>query len=457
MGSPSKTEDGELISSYECAPETIESEFLLSKRQYHALTGRRQGGDVIAYHARQSFKPGEITPAEANRIGYELAERFTKGRFAFVVYTHTDRAHIHNHIIWNSTRLDCRKKFRNFKGSAFALRRCSDILCAEHGLSVIHNPKPSPGRDYARHMFGENRPQSFADRLRAAVDDALEKKPMSFEDFLELLRNENIFSGRRGRFMRLWLPEQKKPTRLDTLGENYTEDAIREYIDGRRSRGGKTPERSVRVQSFRSRTGRDPPREPRLLIDIEAKLRDGKGEGYRRWATVYNLKLMAKTLIYLQERGLDDYEVLKQKTAAASEKFHALSDKIHKLDGKLNTNAALQKHIVTYVKTRQTYDEYRKSGYSKAFRAAHESDIILHQAAKRAFDELGYGKNKKLPRVAELREEYAPLLDEKKKAYAEYRAARAEMRELFVAKNNVDRLLNITDDNSGREIKREAL
>jgi hypothetical protein len=133
---------------------------------------------------------------------------------------------------------------------------------------------------------------------------------------------------------------------------------------------------------------------------------------------------------------------------------HSLSGQIKELDGKLNANASLQKHIATYVKTRQTYVEYRKAGYSKAFRAAHEADILLHQAAKKTFDELGYGKGKKLPTVASLRTEYAPTLNAKKKAYAEYRAASDEMRELLIAKTNVDRLLNITDARNERETYR---
>ncbi len=155
MENPFKTDGGELISSYECTPQTADTEFLLSKERYAALTGRDHGRrDVIAYHTRQSFKPGEITPEEANRIGYEFAMRFTKGRHAFIVCTHTDKAHIHNHVVWNSISLDETKKFRNFYFSALAVRRLSDTLCVENGLSIIENPKPSPGsphhRDHAR-------------------------------------------------------------------------------------------------------------------------------------------------------------------------------------------------------------------------------------------------------------------------------------------------------------------
>ncbi len=139
-----KTNDGEFISSYECDPRTCDEEFLLSKRQYEQITGRNQKHDVIAYQIRQSFKPGEITPEEANKIGYELAMRFTKGKHAFIVATHVDKAHIHNHIIYNSTTLDCTRKFKDFYFSALAVRRISDILCFEHGMSII---KAKPYRD----------------------------------------------------------------------------------------------------------------------------------------------------------------------------------------------------------------------------------------------------------------------------------------------------------------------
>ena len=144
---PDKTEHGELISSYECSPLTVDEEFMLSKRQYELVTGRRQKSDVIAYQIRQSFKPGEITAEEANKVGYELAMRFTKGKYAFIVATHTDREHIHNHIIYNSTALDGTRKFRDFFFSALAVQRLSDLICLEHQLSVIEIKPTGNGRN----------------------------------------------------------------------------------------------------------------------------------------------------------------------------------------------------------------------------------------------------------------------------------------------------------------------
>ena len=177
---PEKTEKGELVCGYECDPMTADEEFLLAKRQYLHITGRRQQNDVIAYQIRQSFKPGEITPEEANRVGYELGLRFTKGKHAFLVATHTDRAHIHNHIVFNSTSLDCKRKFRDFHNSGLALQKVSDIICVEHGLSIIEK---KPYKERVKRTTYPKR-HCFRDEIRQAIDQALLKKPKDYEDFL---------------------------------------------------------------------------------------------------------------------------------------------------------------------------------------------------------------------------------------------------------------------------------
>ena len=166
---------------------------------------------------------------------------------------------------------------------------------------------------------------------------------------------------------------------------------------------------------------------------------------------------MAQTLIYLQEHGLDSYDALKEKTAAVKIRFNALSDRLKELEALLKANTELQKHIITYSKTRDTYVAYRKAGYSKKFRETHETDILLHQAAKKAFDELGYGKDKKLPSVISLRADYAVTLNEKRKVYAEYREAKTALRDLLLARENVERLLNIHDTECERDSERANL
>ena len=182
VANPKKTDNGRLITGYACDSRTADAEFLLAKRQYIAATGRVRGtDDVIAYHVRQSFRPGEITPEEANRLGVEFAKRFTKGNHAFVVCTHIDKSHIHNHIIFNSTSLDCTDKFRNFFFVGLALQRLSDIICLEHGLSVIEKKKPS--ERVKRTTYPDKK--SFRDDIRDAIDWIL--KQGSAKDFDELL------------------------------------------------------------------------------------------------------------------------------------------------------------------------------------------------------------------------------------------------------------------------------
>ena len=180
---PEKTDFGRLIYGYECDTRTADAEFTLAKRQYINRTGRKRGADdVIAYHFRQAFKPGEVTPEEANQIGRELAINLTKGKNAFIVCTHIDKHHIHNHIIVSSIDLDCSRKFRNFWGSAWALRRISDKLCLEHGLSIVEDPKPSRGH-YGKWLGESNKPLSFQNQIRLAIDKVLEQRPPTFEDF----------------------------------------------------------------------------------------------------------------------------------------------------------------------------------------------------------------------------------------------------------------------------------
>ena len=418
-----KTDQGRLVTCFQCNPEIADAEFCFSKRRYQTSTGRKQENDVIAYHVRQSFKPGEITPEEANRLGCEFAERFLKGNHAYIVCTHIDKKHIHNHIIWNSTTLDCKHKFRDFLGSGRAVARLSDAICTEHRLSVIADPKR--GKNHYGKWLGNKAKPSHRELLCGLIDAALLQKPDSFDALLKLLAEAGCEVRRRGNTLSLRHPGKKGFVRLSSI-DGYTEDALRTVLAGKKEH---TP-RKKRTQTTQKKNT--------LLIDIEAKLQAGKGGGYERWAKVFNVKQMAQTYNYLREHGLLDYGELEEKASAATEQFHALSAQIKAAETRMAEIAVLKTHIANYAKTRDVYAGYRKAGYSKKYLAEHESDILLHKAAKNAFDELGV---KKLPTVKSLQEEYAKLLAEKKAAYAEYRTARDEMRELLLHKQNVDRML----------------
>ena len=372
---PDKTQQGELVSSYECSPLTVDEEFMLSKRQYELVTGRRQKSDVIAYQIRQSFKPGEITAEEANKVGYELAMRFTKGKYAFIVATHTDREHIHNHIIYNSTALDSIRKFRDFLLSGLAVQRLSDLICLEHQLSVI------------------------------------EIKP--------------------------YRERQKRFIRFRTLGAGYSEEELKAVISGEAEHHPRQKQkRIVPEQKFQ------------MLVDIQAKLAEGKSMGYARWAKRYNLKEMSKTLIFLQEHKIGSIKEMQERVDAATARYHELGDSIKAAEARMTEIAVLRTHIVNYARTRPVYDAYRKAGYSKRFLEAHREEITLHKAAKAAFDEAGL---KKLPKTKDLSIEYAELLKKKKEAYPDYRKAQDEMQELMKAQKNVEMFFAEEKDTAEKE------
>lgn len=435
---PEKTNDGTLISCYACDRHTADAEFLFAKRQYFTLTGREQKNDVIAYQVRQSFKPGEVTAEEANKIGYEFAARFLKGKHAFLVATHIDKHHIHNHIIWNSTALDCKHKYRNFLGSIRAVAHLSDMVCMEHKLSVIENPKR--GSTSYNKWLGERATPSNRDELRRNMDSALQQEPESFDAFLDLLR-ESGYEVKIGSHISFRKKDGKRMMRMRSLGEGYSEEDIRAVISGRKHH---TPRKR--------RAGSEPPK-ANLLIDIQAKLDAGKGAGYERWAKVFNLKQMAQTMLYLQEHSIADYGELSTKTDSATARLNELRGQIKEAEQRMSEIAVLKTHIINYAKTRNTFTEYRQSGYSKKFHTEHEAEIALHRAAKRAFNER---ELKKLPTVKRLQTEYAELMSGKKAAYEEYHQVKRQQRELLIHQANVRQILDLESKEKGREPERSS-
>jgi hypothetical protein len=241
---------------------------LLSKRQYANITGRDENNkNVLAYHLRQSFKPGEITPELANKIGYKLAMKFTKGKHAFIVCTHIDKLHIHNHIVFNSTTLDCTKKFRDFLGSGKALGHMSDQICLENGLSIIENPNKK-SKHYGE-WLGNGKPLSWRNKLKQKIDEVL-PSCASFEDFIKAMKAAEYEVSDKRKHITFRAPGQTKPTRLDTLKGDYTELAVRERIEGKRIVA--------------------PTQKINLLIDIQNNIKVKSNPGYTQWAKVYNLK-----------------------------------------------------------------------------------------------------------------------------------------------------------------------
>lgn len=429
---PDKTENGKYVTSYACDPKTVVEEFTLSKREYEQKTGKHPKNDVIAYQIRQSFKPGEITPEKANRIGYETAMRFTKGNHAFMVSTHTDKAHIHNHVIFNSTTLDCQRKFRDFLGSGIALGRLSNIICLENGYSVI---APAPYHSKTTYIH-EDRGPSFRDKLRDAVDIALSKKPKSYDDFLSVLSTLG-YEIKRGKHTAVRGNGQQRFIRFRSLGKGYTEDELRKKIEGV-SKGAdikteKTP--AYKDDSFD------------LLLNLQDIIAKGKGPGYETWAKKFNVKNVMKALIFFQEQGLRSYAELEKRAGDTADRFDKLSSDIKTYEKKLKEISELRGNIITYSKTKQVYTQYRQSGYSKKFFAEHKDEIMAHKKAKDSFDKVGG----KLPSVKELNDEYNEVLTKKRAAYAEYKEVKKDMQTYQVAKYDIDKILGI--DGQQKETK----
>ena len=420
-----KTNDGDLVDSYECHPQTAQSEFLFSKRLYAQRTGRDQGKhDVIAYHIRMSFKSSEVTAEQALDLGRELAMRWTKGKHQFIVAAHSNTKNPHVHVIYNSVNLDCTGKYQDFKRSAIALRRVSDQICLEHGLSVIENPGLSKGHNRAEYL-GEAKAPTLRGKLEQMIDDAL-RGCKSLDDFISAMQSAGV-EIKQGKHLAFKAPGQKRFIRCKSLGKDYTEDAILERISGKRV---VTPKQLI-VKA-------PAPQRPNLLIDIQAKMQQGYGAGYEQWAKIFNLKEAAKTLLFLQENGLTDYDKLVEKTDAVTAEYNMISAKAKAADVRMKEIQELQKHIGAYRKTRDVYVQYREAKNRRAFYAEHKATIDKHRAAKKHFNSLGL---KKLPTMDSLKREYAALAAERKKLWGGVKPAREEMIRWKMVKQNADTIL----------------
>lgn len=428
-----KTEEGKYISSYECSPETVDLEFTATKNEYEKIIGRISGAkDVVAYMIRQSFKPGEITPEEANKVGYEMAMRWTKGKHAFIVATHTDKDHIHNHIIYNSTTIDAGHKYKNFLFSSTALRRLSDTICLEHGLSVIEAKKPSEWQKRTTYPKRE----SFRDRIRADIDAVLACGPADYEDFKNLL-TERGYEIKNGKYDAVKRAGQKAFLRFRSLGAGYTEEDIRKRIAGEIVEIAAAPDTRTTAQ-----TSVATDKKFDMLLDLQKIIAKGKGIGYERWAKTFNIKQLSKTLLFLSEQGIRNYKELDRRVDEVTAEFGDVNDRIKQVEERLAEIAELKKHIINFVKAKDIFAEYKKSGYSKKFFEEHREILLLRKSAKEAFDKLGTP----IPKVKDLNAEFETLLREKKSLYAKYKKLKLQKQEILTAKYNVDKCLRTENE-----------
>ena len=411
---PDKTDGKMLVSSFGCSPETADIEFEFTIAQ--ALNR----GNNLAHHLIQSFAPGEVDYQKAHEIGKQLADAVTKGQYEYVLTTHIDKGHVHNHIIFCSVNFVDYHKYNSNERSYYGIRNMSDRLCRENGLSVVAPQKGGKGKSYAEYL-AEKTGTSWKGKLKTAVDGLI-PQVSSFEELLSRLQAAG-YEIKPGKYVSCRAPGQERFTRLKTLGTDYTEEAIRERIEGRRTRAAKAPKRETGVS---------------LLIDIENSIKAAQSRGYEQWAKIHNLKQAAKTLNFLTEHQISRYEDLTAKITEIQTESDKAGDALKEVEKRLADMAVLIKNVSTFQKTKPAYDTYRKARNKERYRAAHEGTVILHEAAAKALKAAGISK---LPNLAALQAEYEKLQEQKEALRADYGKLKKQVREYDVIKQNIDSIL----------------
>jgi len=411
---PDKTDGKMLISSFGCSYETADIEF------GYTLSQALDKGNNLAFHLIQSFAPGEVDYEKAHEIGKQLADAVTKGQHEYVVTTHIDKGHIHNHIIFCAVNFVDHHKYNSNKRSYYGIRNMSDKLCRENGLSVVVPGKGSKGKSYAEYQ-AEKTGTSWKGKLKIAVD-ALIPQVSSFEELLQRLQAAG-YEIKPGKYVSCRAPGQERFTRLKTLGADYTEEAIRERIAGRRAKAAKAPGEQRGVS---------------LLIDIENSIKAAQSKGYEQWAKIHNLKQAAKTMNFLTEHKIEQYADLVSRIEEMAAESGQAADALKDAEKRLADMAVLIKNVSTYQKTKPVYDAYRKARNREKYRAGQEQAIILHEAAARSLKAAGIAK---LPNLAALQSEYEALQAQKEALYADYGKLKKKVREYDIIKQNIDSIL----------------
>ena len=411
---PDKTDGKMLISSFGCSYETADIEF------GYTLSQALDKGSNLAFHLIQSFAPGEVDYEKAHEIGKQLADAVTKGQHEYVVTTHIDKGHIHNHVIFCAVNFVDHHKYNSNKRSYYGIRNMSDKLGRENGLSVVVPGKGSKGKSYAEYQ-AEKTGTSWKGKLKIAVD-ALIPQVSSFEELLTRLQAAG-YEIKPGKYVSCRAPGQERFTRLKTLGADYTEEAIRERIAGRRAKAAKAPREQ---------------RDVSLLIDIENSIKAAQSKGYEQWAKIHNLKQAAKTMNFLTEHKIEQYADLVSRIEEMSAESGQAADALKNAEKRLADMAVLIKNVSTYQKTKPVYDAYRKARNREKYRAGQEQAIILHEAAARSLKAAGIAK---LPNLAALQSEYEALQAQKEALYADYGKLKKKVREYDIIKQNIDSIL----------------
>ena len=413
---PDKTDEKLFVSSYGCSYETADIEFQILLDQAY------QKGNNLAHHLIQAFEPGETTPEQAHEIGRQLADEVLGGKYPYVITTHIDKGHLHNHIIFCAVDMANQRKYISNRQSYAYIRRTNDRLCREHGLSVVM-PGKDKGKSYAE-WDAQRKGKSWKAKLKTAIDAAI-PQARDFDSFLRLMEAQG-YEMKRGKFISFRSPGQERFTRCKTLGVDYTEEAITRRIKGLAVDRG--PKRKVEQGIS-------------LRIEIENNIKAQQSAGYARWAKLYNLKQAAKALNFLTEHQIESYEGLESRLDEISTANDEAAAALKAVERRLGEMALLIKQISTYKQTRPVALEYHRAKDKAAFRREHESQLILYEAAARALKEAGM---KKRPNLYALKAEYKKLDGERERLSEQYNEVKKELKEYGIIKQNVDSILRVT-------------
>ena len=415
---PEKTDEKLLVSSYGCASETAAREFEWTRKiaEQKGMNPVR----IIARHVIQSFEIGEVTPELAHEIGKQFADEILGGKYEYVLTTHIDKDHVHNHLIFNAVDFVDYHAYKSYKRIYYDMREVSDRLCKENGLSVIP-PSQNKGMDYKEYTEAK-RGTSWKQKLKQTID-RLVITAKDYDDFLRLMQ-EAGYEIKTGKYISFRAEGQERFTRSKTIGENYTEERIKERIAGR------TPRRSQRQAT---------PKGISLIGDIQERIRliDSKGYEYKAKLTI--LKEAARTLNYLTDNNLLQYADLEKKVEDVHSSYDRTGKELKGVEARLREVQPLIKNISNYQRLKPVYDAFQKAKDKPGFKAKHEAELVIFEAARSTL--LAMQGDEKLPSLKTLQAEQQRLLDEQQRLYDERAKLKKEVKQIETIKSNVDTFL----------------
>ena len=416
---PDKTDEKLFVSSYGCSYETADIEFQM------LLDQAFKKGNNLAHHLIQAFEPGETTPEQAHEIGKQLADEVLQGKYSYVLTTHIDKGHVHNHLIFCAVDMVNHRKYNSNRQSYAYIRRTSDRLCQENGLSVV-KPGKAKGKTYAE-WDAQKKGKSWKAKLKIAIDAAI-PQAKDFDGFLRLMEAQG-YEVKQGKYISFRAladglrPGQERFTRCKTLGEDYTEERITQRIKGI------AIDRGPRRRSAR---------EISLRTALEDSIKAQQSAGYARWAKLHNLKQAANSLNFITEHQIDSYEGLESRMAEISAANDAAASALKDTECRLGDIALQIKNLSAYKQLRPVALELRNTKDKAAFRRQHESQLILYEAAAKTLKEAGVTK---LPNLYALKTEYKKLDAERERLSAQYSEAKQKLKEYGIVKQNIDSIL----------------